>query len=427
MGVTAAANNVQNNNRTAPPIGNDNFRVGDSQTARGLIDSTRMGATGPVDTRALAAMVADAARTNPAAASSAYAAIRSELAARNIGDLSRFDRDFSAAIQPSSNSPASNTPASNTSAGQGMGIYAAGSVVSNAGAERIARGLEQTTAGARILTQNPILTVRWEATTSAWTNLGGFHSDLANRLRAGGIEVASTIHAPPAGSVAKGTGISVGSANNTNGALAENMIAQNYRNQGYNVTQGANRFVGASHPNNVVQGGARVIDVVAERPGADPRMAERLEVESKVGFTRDSGRAAREATHDIARVADNRAARASGAALEASGEALSNSGRALRTLGRVAKPVGLVMDGLELRSAWQADGGRIGENTGRAASGIVAGAGGAWAGAATGAALGSVVPGVGTVIGGVVGGVIGGIAGSEIGKSVFNTVSSWFG
>ncbi|NJM50655.1 MAG: hypothetical protein HC843_07100 [Sphingomonadales bacterium] len=418
MGTTGATSNVQNsNNRSMPPVGNDNVRSTDAQTARGLIDSARNGRTGLVDTRALASMVADAARTNPAAASSAYSAIRSELATRNVGDLSRFDRDFTAAIQPGTD----------TSAGQGMGIYAAGSVVANAGAERMARGLEQTAAGARILTQNPILTVRWEATTSAWTNLGGLHSDLANRLRAGGVEVATTIHAPPAGSVAKGTGISVGSANNTNGALAENMVAQNYRNQGYTVTQGANRFVGASHPNNVVQGGARVIDVVAERPGANPRMAERIEIESKVGLTRDSGRAAREATNDIARLADNRTVRASGEALEAGGEALSRSGRALRTLGRVAKPVGIVMDGLELRSAWQADGGRIGENTGRAASGIVAGAGGAWAGAATGAAIGSVVPGVGTVIGGVVGGVIGGIAGSELGKGIFNTVSSWFG
>ncbi len=403
--------------RTDPPVrANDNVRPTDIQSARSLIRQSTNNATGTVDTARLAGMVADAARQNPNAASSAYVAIRRELGAQNIGDLSRFERDVTTAMQ-------SNV---GDRAGSGMGVTAAGVVLDRAGTNALQRGTTQLADGTRMLTQNPILTVRWEATTSAWTGQGGLHPNLADRLRAGGVEVVSPTNAAPAGSVARNTGVSQGRASNMNGGLAENMIANRYQAQGFAVTQGANMYVGAASPNNVVQGGQRVVDVVAERANANPRLNERIEVESKVGLTRDSGRAAREATNDIQRLADNRTARAGGEALEASGAALSRTGRVLSVAGKIAKPVGVVMDALEIRQAFIADGNRIGANTGRATSSVVGGAAGAWGGAAAGAAIGSIVPGVGTVIGGVVGGVIGGLAGSELGKGVFDAVSGWF-
>jgi hypothetical protein len=401
---------------TSLPRANDNARPSDSQSARTLIAQNTNIRTGIVDTARLAGMVADAVRQNPGAASGAYAAIRRELGAQNIGDLSRFERDVTTAMRSDAGSQA----------GYGTGVSAAGIVLDRAGVAASQLGATQFANGTRVLTQNPLLTVRWEATTSAWTGLGGLHPNLADRLRAGGVEVVGAINAPPANSVSRGAGISQGRASNINGGLAENMIANRYRTDGYAVTQGANMFVGASSPNNVVQGGQRIVDVVAERPNANPRFNERIEVESKVGFTRDSGRAAREATNDIQRLADNRAVRAGGEALETSGAALSRTGRVLSVAGRIAKPVGVVMDALEIRQAFIADGNRIGENTGRAATSVAGGAAGAWGGAAAGAAIGSIVPGVGTVIGGVVGGIIGGIAGSELAKGAFNAISSWF-
>jgi hypothetical protein len=416
MSPPQGVSNAQSTTATPSRIANDNVRPSDTQSARTLIGQATDRTTGALDTAKLATMVVDAAKQNPAAASSAYGAIRRELGAQNIGDLNRFERDLTTAAQSNAGN----------GAGAGMGVTAAGVVLDRAGTDAMRRGASQIADGTRILTQNPILTIRWETTTSAWTGQGGLHPNLADRLRAGGIEIVSPTNNPPLGSVSKGQGISQGLASNMNGGLAENMIADRYRAQGYNVTQGANMYVGAAHPNNSVQGGQRIVDVVAERGNVNPTLNERIEVESKVGFTRDSGRAAREATHDIQRLADNRTARASGEALEATGTALSRTGRVLSVAGKVAKPVGLVMDALEIRSAFIADGNRIGENTGRAASGVVGGAAGAWGGVAAGAAIGSIVPGVGTVIGGVVGGVVGGIAGSEIGKGIFNAVSSWF-
>lgn len=87
----------------------------------------------------------------------------------------------------------------------------------------------------------------------------------------------------------------------------------------------------------------------------------------------------------------------------------SGAGRfASRALG----PLGLVLDGVSLFDAWNADGGQAGENFKETAGGVV---GGVVGGAAVGAALGSVVPGVGTVIGGVIGGIAGSIGGEWIG------------
>ena len=102
-------------------------------------------------------------------------------------------------------------------------------------------------------------------------------------------------------------------------------------------------------------------------------------------------------------------------------------GRVLEGVGKVARPVGIVLDAISLGQAYQADGGRIGENTGRTASGITGGALGGWGGAAAGAAIGTAIfPGVGTVVGGIIGGIGGALAGDAAGKGIFDTVKGWF-
>jgi hypothetical protein len=422
--------------------------------AADIVASATSPRTGRVDTAALGRMVADAARVDFRAANIAYNQIERQL---SIGDASRFAQDVRAAsaannnaIGPLNSSSSNNGP---SITGAANGAVAVGGAIANRGAEVVgrgaavaARGTEVAARGTQALINNPILTIRWETTTSAWTGQGGLRQSLDTRLTAGGIEVVQGINTPPTGSVARGAvvnGAPVGRglAANMNGGLAENMIADRYRAQGFNVTQGSNMYVGATSPNNVVQNGARIVDVVAERPNADPRMNSRIEIESKVGLTGNSGRAATEAANDITRLADNRAARSNGLALEASGNrvvragesaietgtTLGRGGAALRGIGRVARPVGIVMDAIDLRSAYQADGGRIGQNTGRAASGIVGGAAGGWGGAAAGAAIGTMIfPGVGTVIGGLIGGIGGAFAGDAAGKGIFNSISSWF-
>lgn len=83
----------------------------------------------------------------------------------------------------------------------------------------------------------------------------------------------------------------------------------------------------------------------------------------------------------------------------------------LRGAGKALVPIGLALDAYFLYEAYEADGGKIGENVQSTAGGTV----GAWGGAAAGAAIGSLIfPGVGTVIGGVVGGIAGGFGGEAL-------------
>ncbi len=419
----AGTSSVSQSSRTNGGSASQNSAVRNSSStnqsrnpAANIVASATDARTGRVDTKSLGKMVADAAKVDFKTANMAYNQIERQL---SIGDASRFAQDVRAASAANNNAP-NNKPV------PGTALYAVGSQANTAGRALITNGARQAAQGAEMLRNNPILTVRWETTTSQWTQRGGLSGPLADRLRAGGVEVSTSNFAPPAGSVGRTSGVAPGLAANINGGLAENMIANSYRAQGFNVTQAANMFVGASNPNNIVQNGNRIVDVVAERPNTDFRQNARIEVESKVGYTANSGRAAQEATNDIARLSDNRSARATGGALETAGEGLSRSGRVLRGFGRVVRPVGVAMDAIDLRNAYQADGGRIGQNTGRSLSGIAGGAGGAWAGAAAGATIGSVVPVVGTVIGGVIGGVIGAFAGDAAGKGFFNAISSWF-
>lgn len=106
---------------------------------------------------------------------------------------------------------------------------------------------------------------------------------------------------------------------------------------------------------------------------------------------------------------------------------LAKAGKAVKFAGKVARPIGIAISALEIGSAFQADGNRIGINTAGKVTSLAGGAGGAWAGAAAGAALGSaIVPGVGTVIGGIVGGIVGGLAGENVATKAFNAVKGWF-
>lgn len=109
--------------------------------------------------------------------------------------------------------------------------------------------------------------------------------------------------------------------------------------------------------------------------------------------------------------------------------ARSGWGTAAKVGGKALGVVGTVMDAKELYDSYQADGGKVGEQTVTSAGGIAGSWGGAAAGAKLGAmggaALGSVIPVVGTAVGGIVGGIlggiVGGIGGNWFGKKVANT------
>ncbi|HUG23530.1 hypothetical protein [Piscinibacter sp.] len=330
--------------------------------------------TGHVDTRELGRWVADANRQDPEAAAQAHAAIEARLMQDSPGDAARFNQDVVAAASDPLPTPG--------------GLWAAGQSWMNTGGQ--------------VLVDNPILTKRWESTTSAWTGRGGFTSGLSDLLQAHGIEVGSVVNPVPPGSVASTAGVPSAVANNTNGALARDAIADRWRAQGLDVQ--------IEQPRN---GGARRVDVVVDVPANDPRFNERIEIESKAGRTGLDGDIRAQAALDADALAGNRALRSSGQWLEGAG--------------RVARPLGIVLDVIEVGQAFRADGNQVGANTGRAASGVAGGALGAWGGAAGGAAIGTMIfPGVGTVVGGVIGGIAGAIGGDAAGRGLFDTVKGWF-
>lgn len=334
--------------------------------------------TGVVDTQRLATWVVDARKSDPQAAESAHAAIEQHLlASGHPGDVAHYNQDVLQAARQSL--LPDHAPGGLWAAGQGM--------------------LQQ---GSKLLIDNPILIKRWEATTSAWTGKGGFTRGLTELLNANGIDVGQTVNRAPPGSLNRTSGVRSAVANNTNGALARDAIAD--------------RFRAAGVPARIevpVQGGARRVDVVAEPPATDPRMRQRIEVESKVGRTGLDSDIRGQVARDAEALKANRL--------------LRGSGQVLESVGKIARPVGVVLDAISLGQAYQADGNRIGENTGRTASGVAGGALGGWGGAAAGAAIGTAIfPGVGTVVGGIIGGIGGALAGDAAGRGVFDTVKSWF-
>lgn len=88
----------------------------------------------------------------------------------------------------------------------------------------------------------------------------------------------------------------------------------------------------------------------------------------------------------------------------------------LRGAGKALGPLGVALDAYSLKEAWDADGGKVGENVTSTAGGVAGG----WAGAAAGAAIGSAAGPVGTVVGGVIGGVIGSGVGSKVAEGIGN-------
>lgn len=339
--------------------------------------------TGVVDTRRLADWVLDARRSDPQAAEAAHAAIEQHLlASGHPGDVAHYHQDLQKAAGESQ-APFSLAPDHVPG-----GLWAAGQ--------------SWAQQGGQLLRDNPILVKRWEATTSAWTGKGGFTRGLTDLLNANGIQVGQTVHGVPPGSLGRTSGVPSAVANNTNGALARDAIADRWR--------------AAAVPTRTevpVQGGARVVDVVAEPPAADPRNRQRIDVESKVGRTGLDGDIRGQVARDAEALKANRL--------------LRGPGRVLEGVGKVARPVGVVLDAISLGQAYKADGNRIGENTGRTASGVAGGALGGWGGAAAGAAIGTAIfPGVGTVVGGIVGGIGGALGGDAAGRGIFNTVKGWF-
>lgn len=334
--------------------------------------------TDAVDTQRLAGWVADARRSDPQAAETAHAAIEQQLLnSGRLVELGHYHEDLRATARESQ--PLDAVPG---------GLWAPGHAL----AQR----------GTQLLVDNPILVKQWESTTSAWTGKGGFTRGLNELLTEGGIQVNPTVNAAPPGSLGRSSGVPAAVANNTNGSLARDAIADRWRAAGADVRTEV-----------PVQNGARVVDVVAEPPAADPRMRQRIEIESKVGRPGLDSDIRGQVAHDVDALNANRSVRGAGQILEG--------------VGKVARPVGIVLDAVSLTQAYQADGNRIGENTGRTASGITGGALGGWGGAAAGAAIGTAIfPGVGTVVGGIIGGIGGALAGDAAGKGIFDTVKGWF-
>jgi len=303
-----------------------------------------------VNTQMLGQWVAEASLHDPQAASSAYAEMEQKLLTEHgPGALGRFQQDVVRASQSPASQPVSPSGlATGISVGVGQGLVRHGD---------------------DIMRQNPILQKRWEFTESAWTNKGGPSGPLAALLERSGIQVAPGVNAPPPGSLNRNAaGINPQTANNINGDLGRDAIADRFRAQGLNVETEVSRL-----------DGRRRVDVVVTQPARDPRFSTVLEIESKVGRASASSFHVNQVVMDVESLANNRAVRDSGATL----------GR----VGRVVRPLGLVLDAVNVGAAFKADGNKVGENTGRAVSGLAGGAGGAWAGAAAGAALGSVVPG----------------------------------
>lgn len=256
-------------------------------------------------------------------------------------------------------------------------------------------------AGYHTLVDNPRLSVQWESTRSAWSGKVGFTPGLTEVLNDQRLAINPNNLAPAPGSFGKTSGLSAAQANPRNGTAADIAIEQRLQGQGFTTER------------QVDVGNGRRVDVVGTRANADPRLNERVEIESKAYRAGASSHNVSEAVRDGQRLAENVNLRA--------------AGRVLEGVGRVARPVGLVLDAVAVGSAFRADGNRVGENTGRAVTSLAASAAGGWGGAMAGAAIGTaILPGVGTVIGGVVGGIGGALVGDGLGRAAFDAVRSWF-
>ena len=194
------------------------------------------------------------------------------------------------------------------------------------------------------------------------------------------------------------------------------MIANRFKNSGLKTETEINYDTATARPTDATKakdavGKVRRVDVEAQISGSRPELDTVVLTESKVGYTTNGKRETIEAVNDATILQNNRSIR--------------NAGSLVEGFGKVARPVGVAIDAYSLKSAYEADGNTIGENTGRTAAGITGSVAGGTAGAVGGAKLGAsagtlVAPGVGTVVGGALGGVAGGIAGSSLGQKFFS-------
>jgi hypothetical protein len=271
--------------------------------------------------------------------------------------------------------------------------------------------------GRRILIANPTLDPQYVFHSSKWTGKGGPTPGVLEELRRLGLSWDSKIYPAAPGSIGRDAGIDRSIANNINGALAEEATAARLRAQGFTVLRPV--------PDD---GGGRIPDMSYLMQNPDPRyranpaynVERRTEVKSGTTSLKP---------HIRQQMKRDAAARDRRETERAKGEVLQAEGRLVRNLGRAPGAVGLGLDGLELFSAYRADGNRIGENTERAATGIAGGAAGGWGGAAAGGAGGAAIArkwkaprGRLGLLSALVGGMIGAIGGDHSSRAIYDHV-----
>jgi len=282
-----------------------------------------------------------------------------------------------------------------------------------AGLTGSAQGMTQ--AGFKTQVDNPILTRQWESTTSAWTNKGGFTDGAVTKLESAGLKVEETVNPIVPNSRAKGGGFTAAQSTTFNGDLARDAIAARYESQGLNVQTEVHYDANLNEVDRTTKlKGDRFIDVAVDIPHeSDPRLNQRLEIESKAFRVNAGNISDSQLSHDVRSVNANRTIRSGGVVLE--------------RVGKVARPVGMAIDAVHIGNAFRADGNRIGENTARATTNLAGGAAGGWAGATMGAAIGTaILPGAGTVVGGVIGGIAGALSGEKVADKAFSAVKDFF-
>jgi len=276
----------------------------------------------------------------------------------------------------------------------------------------------------KIFTDYPArVTAEWEFTRSPLTKEGGLSTPLSEKLAEHGIkhEPKHINDVPKNSDTNRSKGI--GTLNNTNGALAEAALAEEFKKQGYHVE----RQVTTQTPL-----GERRLDIVATKNEGSPYFSEKRLVESKQGY--QSLPQVAKGNNILSQIEKDAAILKEHQSKAPIPQAV---GRTLHAVGHVARPVGVVLGALEINQAYQADGNRIGVHTAEKIASVGGAAGGGFVGATggvlLGAAAGSFVPVFGTAIGAVVGGlgvVAGGIGGGMLGEyaasGIFNKVKHWF-
>jgi hypothetical protein len=131
----------------------------------------------------------------------------------------------------------------------------------------------------------------------------------------------------------------------------------------------------------------------------------------------------RNSVDDLAKNIEKKIFSASDDLAEGATKGISKTSKAIKAVGIIGTVAGLALDGLTLKNAYDADGGKFDKTFKEEAAGVA----GSWVAATGGAAFGATVgtmiagPGVGTLVGGLVGGVIGGIRGTDIGKDAYKS------